>query len=68
MRASGFYLRRKNSDKQGKRALSIRQPYAALILRGICIQQSCGQQIKPIEEKKKGHPRFFMFFLLAEPR
>jgi hypothetical protein len=40
------------------RALSIRQPYAELILRGTCGeqtcgQQTCGQQIKPIEFRSR---------------
>jgi hypothetical protein len=35
------------------RALSIRQPYAELILRGTCGEQTCGQQIKPIEFRSR---------------
>jgi hypothetical protein len=35
-------------DNGGMRALSIRQPYAELILRG-----TCGQQIKPIELRSR---------------
>ena len=41
------------ADKDGMRALSIRQPYAELILRGTCGQQTCGQQIKPIEFRSR---------------
>ena len=36
------------ADKKGMRALSIRQPYAELILRG-----TCGEQIKPIEFRSR---------------
>ena len=36
------------ADKKGVRALSIRQPYAELILRG-----TCGQQIKPVEFRSR---------------
>jgi hypothetical protein len=35
------------------RALSIRQPYAELILRGICGEQTCGQQIELIEFRSR---------------
>jgi len=39
-------------------ALSIRQPYAELILRGTCGEQTCGEQtcgeqIKPIEFRSR---------------
>jgi hypothetical protein len=35
------------------RALSIRQPYAELILRGTCGEHTCGEQIKPIEFRSR---------------
>ena len=35
------------------RALSIRQPYAELILRGTCGRHTCGEQIKPIEFRSR---------------
>jgi hypothetical protein len=35
------------------RALSIRQPYAELILRGTCGEQTCGEQNKPVEFRSR---------------